>query len=90
MSQSIQAAQEQSIYSYDASNASDYAGLKAETPVTTDFTLYDSKAVWAFGLVVALVLAQIFRQRQKLPVGVKKLPKLPGKPSLSPPCAAVG
>lgn len=79
MSQTIQAAQEHARYY--VSNASNHlAGLKVEAPVAA--ALLDSRALWALGVVVALVLARIFTQKPKLPAGVKRLPRVPGMPAL--------
>lgn len=77
MSQSVHGAHE-AVYSYDASNASAYTGVSAESPVAAEFSLLHSRAVWAFSLLLAFLVARVFTQK-KLPPGVKRLPKLPGK-----------
>jgi hypothetical protein len=79
MAQSIHAANDGPLYSYDASNAS----AAFEAPATAATSFLQSKVVWAFGIIVAFVLARILTQRQKLPAGVKRLPKIPGTRQLS-------
>ncbi|KAK5124850.1 hypothetical protein LTR85_001040 [Meristemomyces frigidus] len=76
MSQSIQAAHDHSKY-YEAGNTSGFADMSAETPVV--LSLFSSQAFWALGLLLAFVLGR-FTQKQKLPEGFKRLPKLPSLP----------
>ncbi|KAK4549522.1 hypothetical protein LTR36_006519 [Oleoguttula mirabilis] len=80
MSQSIQAAQEESYGGSD--NASGSASLNAETAAA--LSLLDSRAVWALGLLLAFVLGRV-TQKQKLPAGFKRLPKLAGLPYIGRP-----
>lgn len=80
MSQSVYGGQESSHFAYDdALNTSQYAGVQAESPVTPEFSFVNSRVFWAFGLLIALVLAQLAARKERLPAGVKRLPKLPGR-----------
>lgn len=84
MSQSIQAEQEHPFYSYDdASNASSYAGAEDRSLISSEFSILNSRAFWALGLLAAFVVIRIVTQREKLPAGVKRLPKLPGMYAMS-------
>lgn len=77
MAETIQASAD-SLY-YSANNASDYAGVTVDSPVAPGFSLLHSRAIWAFGLLIAVVLAKIVTTRPKLPAGTKELPKIPGE-----------
>lgn len=77
MAQSIHASNDAGLYSYEAGNTSAFDGVQSDAP---EFSLLHSRAVWAFSIVVAFLIARIFTQKQKLPAGVKRLPKIPGKP----------
>ncbi len=74
MAQAIHAASE-SLY-YEATNASNYAGVHIESPVAAGFL--HSRAVWALGLLVALAITRMITFQPKMPAGTKALPQIPG------------
>jgi hypothetical protein len=79
MSQSIQPAQEQMLFpSGGVGNASTFLETSGLTPeLFADVS--QSKFVWAVSLLLLLGLARLFTSgKQKLPPGVKPLPRLPG------------
>ncbi|KAK0897082.1 hypothetical protein LTR91_010848 [Friedmanniomyces endolithicus] len=73
MAQAIHAASE-SLY-YEATNASNYAGVHIESPVAAGFL--HSRAVWALGLLVALAITRMITSKPKMPAGTKALPQIP-------------
>lgn len=81
MSQVIQAAQEPSRYAFEQSieNATVLEPVSVETPIPADFSIFNSKAVLGFSLLVIILVTRLFGQKKKLPAGAKPLPKLPGK-----------
>lgn len=76
MSQSIQPAQEQMLF--PSGNASAFLETSGLTPeLLADVS--QSKFVWALSLLLLIGLARIFVSgKQRLPPGVKPLPRLPG------------
>lgn len=83
MAQSIQL-QEASVYGLDnASNKVDAAQL--DTPSPLRLTAFSPTVIFGFSLVVLFVLAKAFGlgKKQKLPPGVKRLPRQWGMSSLS-------
>jgi hypothetical protein len=78
MSQSIQPAQEQMLFPSGSGNASAFLETSGLTPeLFADVS--QSKFVWAVSLLLLLGLARLFTSgRNKLPPGVKPLPRLPG------------
>ncbi|KAK0897660.1 hypothetical protein LTR91_022914 [Friedmanniomyces endolithicus] len=81
MAQAIHAASE-SLY-YEATNASNYAGVHIESPVAAGFL--HSRAVWALGLLVALAITRMITFQPKMPAGTKALPQIPGLPYIGAP-----
>ncbi|TKA37113.1 hypothetical protein B0A54_11974 [Friedmanniomyces endolithicus] len=81
MAQAIHAAGE-SLY-YEATNASNYAGIHVESPVAAGFL--HSRAVWALGLLVALAITRMITSKPKMPAGTKALPQIPGLPYIGAP-----
>ncbi|KAK1070484.1 hypothetical protein LTR74_004163 [Friedmanniomyces endolithicus] len=81
MAQAIHAASE-SLY-YEATNASNYAGVHIESPVAAGFL--HSRAVWALGLLVALAITRMITSKPKMPAGTKALPQIPGLPYIGAP-----
>jgi len=80
MSQSIQPAQEHMLFPSGFGNASSLLETSGLTPeLFADVS--QSKFVWAASFLLLLGLARVFISgRQKLPPGVKALPRLPGLP----------
>jgi hypothetical protein len=78
MSQSIQHAQKHMLFPSGSGNASAFLETSGLTPeLIADFS--QSKFVWAALIFLLLGLARIFVSgKQKLPPGVKPLPRLPG------------
>lgn len=78
MSQSIQPAQEQMLFPSGSGNASAFLEVSGLTPeLFADVS--QSKFVWAVSLLLLLGLARlVVSGRNKLPPGVKPLPRLPG------------
>lgn len=78
MSQSIQPAQEQMLFPSGSGNASAFLEVSGLTPeLFADVS--QSKFVWAVSLLLLLGLARLVTSaRNKLPPGVKPLPRLPG------------
>ena len=81
MAQSIQSVSEQMLYS--AGNASSDAANML-TPVPAGFSFFQPRVALGFSLLLLIVLARVFGAgKQKLPPGVKRLPRLPGMSTLA-------
>lgn len=77
MAQSIQSGSEQMLYASD--NASESANVLS--PVPSGFSFGHPRVAIGFTLLLLIVLARVFGAgKQKLPPGVKRLPRLPGLP----------
>ncbi|KAK3110290.1 hypothetical protein LTR53_015564, partial [Teratosphaeriaceae sp. CCFEE 6253] len=61
---------------YEATNASSQIGIDIESPVAHGFL--HSRAIWVFGVLIALVISRILSSSPKLPAGTKRLPQIPG------------
>jgi hypothetical protein len=81
----VHSVREQGLFGWGdgANNGSLKDTLFAETSLPTDFSLLQSKVVWGFTLVLAIVLAKVFGSKKKLPPGTRPLPSLPGKSCLA-------
>jgi hypothetical protein len=79
MSQSIEPAQEHMLFPSGFGNASSLLETSGLTPeLFADVS--QSKFVWAVSFLLLIGLARlVISGRQKLPPGVKALPRLPGK-----------
>lgn len=74
MAQSIEASHEPMAYSTGNDSS-------ITIPSSDGTSIYQSKAVWAFVIILSAVLARVFGAgKRKLPAGVQPLPRLPGLP----------
>jgi len=76
MAQSIQSSAEQMLYSSDNASSTSTNPL---SPVTSGSFFLQPRVAIGFSLLLLIVLARVFGAgKQKLPPGVKRLPRLPG------------
>lgn len=81
MAESIQVSNSAGLFgAADNASAGPTAGIEAPAP--TKLTTFSPTVIFGFSLIVLFVLAKAFGlgKKQKLPPGVKPLPRLPGLP----------